>query len=323
MQTKAQDIYVSVVVPVYNEAECIPELLTRLVKTLEPLEKPFEIIAVDDGSSDQSLDLLLKFRETDNRLHVIQLARNFGQSPALYAGFAATRGQYVIMIDADLQCYPEDIPKLCEKLEEGFDMVSGWRTNRQDSIFRKIFSRYFNWYIGKITGLPIHDYGCALKAVRRELVDHLCALDHRCRYLPADLAMLGGRVAEIEVSHQKRAKGNSKYGFLKLLRAAFDMITSITDAPLRYIGYLGWLMAFLGFAMGGKVLFHRIHYGDLLQTESVITLFFLCTGVQLLAVGMMCEYLGRIYIEVQHRPYYIVRNHESGEVSTNANQTET
>jgi undecaprenyl-phosphate 4-deoxy-4-formamido-L-arabinose transferase len=304
------DVKVSVVAPVYNECETLPELAERLSATLNGMHCAYEIIFVDDGSTDGSREMLYAMSEADARVRVVELARNFGQSPALYAGMSRSRGKYTVIIDSDLQVMPEDIPLLVSKLEEGYDVAVGWRVDRHDSLFRKYASRMFNLYVARVTGLPLHDYGCNLKAMRREILENMCRLQHRCRYLPADLAMLGGRVAEVKVGHAARAKGQSKYNFMKLVRAALDMLTGITDAPLRLIGYFGWAMAMAGFAMGVKVIIRRLTVGDVLELESVVALFLFCTGVQLVATGLMCEYIGRIFVEVQQRPYFVI--HEDG-----------
>lgn len=305
MTSIAPDI--SVVVPVFNEQDSLTELHTRVAAVLDGIKKTFEIIFVDDGSTDGSLSVLRALRQTDPRVRVVRLARNFGQTPALYAGFSRAAGQCVVMIDADLQNYPEDIPKLIEKLDEGYDMVSGRRTLRQEGLFRRAASRLVNAYIARVTRLPLHDYGCALKAFRRDLVNRMGLLDHRCRYLPVDTAWLSSAVAEVEVRDASRAEGVSKYGFLKLIRTSFDLMTSITAAPLQLFGLLGWVFAFTGFAMGLRVAYNRIRLGNVLQVESVIAIFFFLAGVQLVATGLMCEYVSRIYTEVQRKPLFIIR----------------
>ncbi len=301
---------ISVVVPIYNEEATVERLVERITSTLNTFGRSFEIVAVDDGSRDSSVPILRELMRTNAHLRLYRLSRNFGQSPALYAGFSKARGKYAVMIDADLQNYPEDIPLLIEKLEEGYDMVSGWRADRKDSLPRKVFSRMLNWYIARITKAPLHDYGCALKAFRRSLVDQMGTFTHRCRYLPVDIAYLGGRMAEVKVRHSERTEGESKYGALKLIRTAFDLITSITAEPLQYIGLVGWVFAFIGFLMGVRVAVLRIFYGNQLELESVIAVFFVLAGVQLVATGVMCEYVSRLYIEVQRKPYFIISEDE-------------
>lgn len=298
---------ISVVVPIFNEEATLRELCQRIVSTLEECGRTFEIIAVEDGGTDESLNILRAIREEDDRLRIVQLTRNFGQNPALYAGFSVATGNYVVMIDGDLQNYPEDIPKLLEKLDQGYDMVSGWRVARQDTPFRRIASKILNYFVARITKIPLHDYGCALKAFRREVVDRMGLFTHQCRYLPVDVAWLGGRVAEVEVRHNERAGGESKYGLFGLIRTGFDLITSITSAPLQFIGLIGWIFAFGGFATGTRVLYIRLFGEPIPMLQTVIALFFFLAGVQLVATGLMCEYVSRIYIEVQRKPYYVIK----------------
>ncbi len=304
MQSETPQI--SVVIPVYNEAETLEELHQRTVAALEEFGRSFEIVVIDDGSTDGTVETLRRLRAADGRLRVLRLARNFGQSPALYAGFSAVRGQYVVMLDADLQNFPEDIPKLVNKLEEGYDMVSGYRTERQDSVFRHVTSRLLNLWVSRITRQSLHDYGCSLKAFRRELIERMNQLTHRNRYLPVDAAWLGGRVAEVPVRHAERSRGKSKYGFFKLLRTALDLFTGITSLPLQFIGMLGWVFALVGMLMGLRVIYVRMILGDINQMGTVVAVFFFLAGLQMVATGMMCEYVSRIYTEVQRKPYYVV-----------------
>jgi len=298
---------ISVVIPVFNEEPNLRELHARVVAVLETVGRSFEIVAVDDGSSDGSLALLKELRSSDARLRIVCLTRNFGQSPALYAGFAHVRGQIVVMLDADLQNPPEELPKLIAKIEEGYDFVSGWRTNRQDSYLRTIPSRALNFFVKKTTRAQFHDVGCAMKAFRREVIDLMSSFTHRSRYLPVDVAWLGVRTAEVAVRHERRGAGASKYGLFKLFRTAFDLVTSVTAAPLQFFSLLGWVFAMVGFGVGLKVAYVRYTAGDINYMGSVVALIFFLFGVQLVATGLMCEYISRIYVEVQKRPYYIVR----------------
>ena len=307
MVAEPNQIYISVVTPVFNERNTLEELYTRLIRTLEDTGHTFEVIFVDDGSTDGSLDLLRNLRAGDKRIRVLRLARNFGQSAALYAGLAAVRGTMNFIIDADLQVHPEDLPLLLERLEAGADSVSGRRRKRQDSLFRRLASWALNGYIGRVTGVPLHDFGCSLKGFRRHVVDAMVAMPHRCRYLPAEMALAGGRIDEVWVNHSERARGRSKYDLFKLIRTAFDLITGLTDAPLRLVSVAGVIFSLAGFTMFLRVLWVRLTHGNMLQVESVIALFFLFSGVQLLAIGLLCAYIGRIYIEAQGKPLYIVR----------------
>ena len=296
---------ISVVVPIFNEEATVERVVERITATLNTLGRSFEIIAVDDGSRDASVSILRDLIPGNPHLRLVRLSRNFGQSPALYAGFSRARGKYAIMIDADLQNFPEDIPLLVAKLDEGYDWVNGWRVDRHDSLPRKVFSRALNWYIARVTRVPLHDYGCALKGFRRHIVDEMGQLTHRCRYLPVDIAHIGGRITEIPVRHAERAEGESKYGPFKLIRTAFDLITSITAEPLQYIGLMGWFLAFIGFGMSLRVAWVRINQGDT-GIESVIAIFFFLAGMQMVATGVMCEYVSRLYVEVQRKPYYVI-----------------
>lgn len=296
---------ISIVVPIYNEEATIERLMERLTTAMTAFGRSYEIIAVDDGSRDKSALILKDHAARDPRIRLIRLSRNFGQSPALYAGFSKVRGKYGVMIDADLQNFPEDIPLLIHKLEEGYDMVNGWRAERQDSLPRMAFSRMLNWYIQRITKVPLHDYGCSLKAFRRGMIDQMGELTHRCRYLPVDMAYLGGRITEVRVQHAERKDGVSKYDAFKLIRTAFDLITSITAEPLQYIGLVGWFFALLGFGMSLRVAWVRLNQGDT-GIESVIAIFFFIAGVQLVATGVMCEYISRLYVEVQRKPYFVI-----------------
>lgn len=298
---------ISVVIPVFNEAPNLKELHERLVNVMEPLGRSFEIVAVDDGSSDGSLELLNEIRAVDPRLRIVRLSRNFGQTPAMYAGFANARGRVVVSIDADLQNPPEEIPKLIAKLDEGYDVVQGWREFRQDAVFRKAASRILNGIVSRATGVKIRDLGCGLKAYRREILDYMTQFTHHTRYVPAEFVWLGATIAEVNVEHRERASGDSKYGIFTLLRLNFDMIASVTSAPLRIIGLVGWLLSIVGFGMGLRIFTLRLMYGNFDPFATVAAIFFTLVGVQMIATGVMCEYMSRIFVETQNKPYYIIR----------------
>ena len=298
---------ISVIVPMFNEEPNVRELHSRITAALDEFGRSFEILAVDDGSTDGGVEILRELQSADKRLRIVLLARNFGQTPAVFAGFAHARGQVVVTIDADLQNMPEDIPKLVRKLDQGFDVVNGWRANRHDSLFRHTTSRLLNFIVSRVTKTTIQDYGCALKAFRREVTDRLLTLTHHSRYLLVEAVKLGVRVAEIEVGHRERTEGKSKYSLFALIRVNFDIITGITVAPLQLIGVLGWVLAFAGFAMVPRIIYWRLTHGLINYLETVTAIFFVIAGVQLIATGLMCEYVSRIFIEVQNRPYYVVR----------------
>jgi len=298
---------VSVVIPVYNEAPNLREVCERTVSTLEAMGRTFEIVAVDDGSRDSSVATLEELRQNDPRLRIVVLARNFGQTPALYAGFANARGDVVVTLDADLQNPPEEMARLLEKLDEGYDVVQGWRLERQDSVWRKLPSKLLNATVSRLMGAKIRDLGCGLKALRREVVERMVEFSHHARYVPAEIVWLGVKIAEVPVKHQERAQGASKYGLLTLLRLNFDMITSISTMPIKIIGWIGWLFSLAGFVIGARIALMRIWYGHYSDLATVTALFFFLAGVQLIATGVMCEYIGRIFVEVQHKPYYVVK----------------
>ncbi len=298
---------ISIVIPVYNEEEILPKLYERLTATMEQMGRTYEFILVDDGSLDRSFEVLRSLREKDKRVRAMQLARNFGQTAALYAGFHMVRGKIVVTLDADLQNPPEEIPKLVEKLDEGYEVVSGWRMNRQDAFHRKMVSRVLNVFIGRLTRTNLHDCGCSLKAFRREFVDRLILFEHRSRYLPADIGWLTRNIAEIPVDHEERRTGSTKYTLPVLIRTGFDLVTSITATPLQLIAFAGWLFSLIGFVMAigiGAVFFVG---GAPSEAVIIAALLFFFTGVQLAALGFICEYINRIYLEVQRKPYYIVK----------------
>lgn len=304
---------ISIVTPVYNEEANLPTLLREVAATMEGFGRSFELIAVDDGSSDGSLALLRELAAGDPRLRVVQLARNFGQNPALYAGFERVRGRIVVTLDADLQNPPEDIPKLVAALEEGdFDVVQGLRENRQDSLLRRLASRAANETIRRLSKVNIRDIGSAMKAYRREVIDRMLLSTHRSRYIPAEAAWLGVKLGQVPVGHRSRTAGDSKYGLFALLRVNFDMLTTISAAPVQLIGVVGAVFACIGFLMAARVLWVRVTVGDLNQLQSIIAVFFVLGGVQMLCTSIMCEYISRIYVEVQRRPYYIVAEEPDG-----------
>lgn len=302
----APDPEISVVVPVYNEEPNLEGLFTEMMAAMEGYGRSFEVIAVDDGSSDGSFRVLKALHDRDSRLRVVRLARNFGQNPALYAGFERVRGQIVVTIDADLQNPPSEIPRLIDKLNEGFDIVQGWREQRQDNFLRRAASRAINTAVSRLTKVKIRDLGSGMKAYRREIIDQLACSTHHSRYLPAEAAWLGVRVGEVKVAHRERRAGASKYGLFALLRVNFDMVASISAAPVHLIGVVGALFSVIGFGMAARILYMRIREGNFNELATVSALFFILAGVQMICTSIMCEYVSRIYTEVQRRPYYIV-----------------
>jgi undecaprenyl-phosphate 4-deoxy-4-formamido-L-arabinose transferase len=301
--------YLSVVIPVFNEEDNLEELGRRLLGTLGQDGRPFEIILVDDGSTDRSWEIIAALHERHPEvLRAIQFHRNFGQHAAVFAGLAAARGQVVVTLDADLQNPPEEIPKLVAKIEEGYDAVGGWRENRQDSWLRRLPSRLVNFIMSRVTGVPLRDYGCMLRAYRREVVDSINRCHETSSFIPALANLYARRVTEIPVAHAPRAAGVSKYNLFKLLRLNFDLMTGFSNFPIHLVGVLGILIALMGLGFGLFLLLRRLFVGP--EVEGVFTLFailFVFVGLNTFGLALIGEYVGRIYREVRARPRYVVR----------------
>ena len=301
--------YVSVIIPVYNEEESLRELGERLIKTLTGMGRPFEIILVDDGSTDQSWQLLSQLNQQyPQHLRALQFNRNFGQHQAIFAGFQAARGQVMVTLDADLQNPPEEIPRLVAKIEEGYDTVGGWRENRQDSLFRKLPSLMINRLMSYVTGVKLRDYGCMLRAYRREVVDSINQCQESSSFIPALANLFSRRVAEVPVGHAERERGKSKYGLIKLIRLNFDLMTGFSNLPIHLVGLMGISIAALGLAFGFFLFIRRLFVGP--EVEGVFTLFailFVFVGLNTLGLALVGAYVGRIYREVRQRPRYIIR----------------
>ncbi len=300
----------SIIIPVYNEQENLPELVQRLSRVLDGTGKSYEIILVDDGSKDRSFLILKDLAGGNPRLKVIRFNRNYGQHNAIFAGFSEAQGKTIVTLDADLQNPPEEIPKLLAKIDEGYEVVGGFRQNRQDSIFRKIPTYLVAKMTSKFVGVHLKDYGCMLRAYKKELVDAMLESGEVSTYIPALANSLASSVAEIPVDHQARSRGESKYSLLKLLHLNFDLMTSFSLMPIQIIGLAGVIIAFLGLAFSIFLLIMRLIMGPEWAVGGVFTLFgilFFFVGLQVLAIGIMGEYIGRIYQEVRKRPRYRVQ----------------
>lgn len=307
---KNHPLSVSVVIPVFNEAENLPELLRRCLRTCNRLERPFELVLVDDGSSDGSRKLIqVAAEEFPGEVIGVLLNRNYGQHAAIMAGFEAAKGDVVVTLDADLQNPPEEIVPLVKKAEAGFDVVGTVRVPRRDSFFRRIASMMINKVVQKSTGIKMHDYGCMLRAYSRPIVDAMRQCHERSTFIPVLANTFARRTAEIEVRHQWRTKGESKYGLLKLVNLQFDLLTSMTTFPLRLLSVLGGIISALGVGFGVFLLAMRVIYGPEWAAGGVFTLFavlFVFIGAQFLGMGLLGEYIGRIYSDVRARPRYFV-----------------
>jgi undecaprenyl-phosphate 4-deoxy-4-formamido-L-arabinose transferase len=304
------DPYLSVVIPVYNEEANLPELLGRLTATLASLGRPYEIVLVNDGSRDRSLPLLREAAARDPHLVVVDFNRNYGQHAAVFAGFEVSRGEVVVTIDADLQNPPEEIPKLVAKMEEGYDVVGSIRVQRQDSALRKVASRIVNRMTALATGVQLSDYGCMLRAYSRPVVKVLSESHEISTFIPVLADLFAGRVTEIPVAHSERKHGESKYSLLKLVRLQFDLMTSFSVLPLRVTMGIGVVMAVVSILIALVLIAGRLIYGQEWAVSGVFTLFalvFFFLGVQLFAIGLLGEYVGRIYQEVRRRPRFVIR----------------
>src|SRR5262245_50429440 len=294
--------------------------MAELVAALERTERPFEILGVDDGSTDGSWEALVALRANEPRLRAVRFRRNFGQTPAFTAGFDRARGEWVVTIDADLQNDPADIPQMLTKAEEGYDVVSGWRKRRQDALIsRKIPSRIANWLIGKVTGVSIHDYGCSLKVYHRDVVKNLRLYGELHRFVPAVASSLGIRVAEMPVNHRPRTAGQSKYGGLiktvtRSIKVFLDLLTvrfllSYSTRPIHIFGLLGLLTSGIGVGLGAYLTYEKLFHNVALRDRPLLMLSVLLVmvGVQFVTFGLLGELVVRTYHESQRKAIYAVR----------------
>lgn len=306
---------ISVVVPLYNEEESIPLLYEKLTTSLDEYGRPYEMIIVDDGSTDTSFTLLRNLAREDARLRIIRFRRNFGQTAAFSAGFDHARGDVVITIDADLQNDPYDIPKLMERIDAGYDIVSGWRKDRQDRFLdRKLPSIIANRLISNITDVRLHDYGCSLKAYRREILQDVQLYGELHRFIPALANQVGGTVTEVPVNHYARQFGTSKYGISRTIRVMLDLITvwflgSYATRPLHVFGTMGLLSVAVGMLSIFYLIFVKFYYLQEIGTRPLLmfAILLVVVGVQLVTMGLLAEMIIRTYHESQNKPIYIVR----------------
>jgi len=305
----------SVFLPVYNEQDNIEQLGTRLTDALEALGRSYEIIYVDDGSTDQSLARLRKIAAGDVRVRVVSLARNYGQTAAMSAGIDHARGQILIPMDADLQNDPADIARLLEKLDEGYDVVSGWRKDRKDRwLTRQLPSRLANKLVAIMSGVGLHDFGCSLKAYRREALTGVKLYGEMHRFIPIYAGWAGARVTEIPVVHHPRAAGQSKYGLSRTIKVLFDLITikflsSYLTKPLYLFGSAGLICLMVSLFSFAFALYYRIVEGVHLNRMPLATLSMImfAMGVQFIFMGLLAEMVVRTYHESQDKPTYLVR----------------
>ncbi|MCC6590452.1 MAG: glycosyltransferase family 2 protein [Bryobacterales bacterium] len=307
---------ISIVIPIHNEEPAILPLYDRLTSVMERVRKPYEILFIDDASTDRSFDLLSNLVETDNRLKVIRLRRNFGQTAALSAGFDEAQGNVIISLDGDLQHDPEDIPALLEKVQEGYDIASGWRKNRLDNaVTRKIPSRIANWLMSKASGVDLHDFGTTFKAYRAEILKDVNLYGELHRFIPALASFYGARVAEVPIRNAPRISGGSHYGLGRTFRVLFDIVTikfmlSYFTRPMHFFGKFGLAGLTLGgsimtFLLIKKLLGYEIvmEHGPLMVAGALLLL----AGLMMFSTGLLGEVLMRTYFESQGRRIYAVR----------------
>jgi glycosyltransferase involved in cell wall biosynthesis len=305
----------SVVIPIRNEAPAIPELVSELTSTLTGWGRSFEIIVVDDGSTDDSFEILARLQAADARLRVIRFRRNFGQTAAFAAGFAHARGRLIATSDGDLQNDPRDIPTMVEWIEKGYDIVCGWRKDRKDTLSRRVPSALANRLISAVTRVRLHDYGCSLKVFRAEVIKPLKLYGEMHRFLPAIASEQGVAIKEVAVNHRARKYGASKYGISRTVRVVLDLVTvkfllSYATRPLQIFGLIGLVMGFAGVLICGWLAFLRLReLASLSQRMPLLLLGILLifTGFQLVTLGLLAELQARTYHESQNKPVYVIR----------------
>jgi glycosyltransferase involved in cell wall biosynthesis len=304
----------SIVIPVYYEEGNLKPLYEQIASVISSLPGESEVIFVDDGSRDGSFAELRDIARSDPRVKVVRLSRNFGQTAAMAAGFDAASGEILIPMDADLQNDPKDIPRLLQKLDEGYDVVSGWRKNRQDaSLSRKLPSKIANALIGYVTGVTINDYGCTLKVYRRDVLDGVRLYGEMHRFIPAYAAWNGARVTELPVDHHPRTRGASKYGLARTVKVILDLVvvkflTTYFTRPMHFFGVAGFISIALGGVSGIWTLVLKFGYGvDFVQTPlPLLTVFLILLGVQFVLMGLLAEMITRTYYESQGKEIYRV-----------------
>nr|WP_320190510.1 glycosyltransferase [uncultured Desulfobacter sp.] len=301
---------ISLVIPVYNEKGNITHLIARCLNVLRFLGRPFEIILVDDGSTDGSRELIRYAAEQHPEIVGILLNRNYGQHPAVFAGLEQSSGRIVVTMDADLQNPPEEIPRLVEEIDRGVDVVGTVRQIRKDSLFRRSASAVINRLVRQATGVMMTDYGCMLRAYRRPIVQAMLQCRERSTFIPILANSFAGSTVEIPVNHAPREKGESKYSFFKLISLQFDLLTSMSTYPLRLLSLIGSVIAAGGIGFGLLLIVLRFAWGSQWAAEGIFTLFailFFFIGAQFVGMGLLGEYLGRIYHDVRERPRFFIQ----------------
>jgi glycosyltransferase involved in cell wall biosynthesis len=326
---KISGIKFSIVVPIFNEEGSAATLYVTLTQVMRSLGDPYEIVFVDDGSSDRSPAILEDIQEADSCVRVVTLRRNFGQTPALKAGFDTAKGEVIIAMDGDLQHDPAEIPSFIEKLDEGFDIVSGWRYERKDTwLTRRLPSRMANWAMAKLSGVPLHDFGTTFKAYRREIIQNLPLYGELHRFIPALAAWSGARITEIPVTNPPRQHGKSKYGISRTFRVFLDLLSikfwlDYSTKPMHFFGIFGLIATGAGIVTGSLLVFQKVFAHAVLASNSSLTfatIALLLAGVQIMCLGLVSEILSRTYYESQRKPIYVARATKGSKAGSGFNQ---
>ena len=311
----------SIVVPFFNEQENIPSLYMKLTEVMDSLGEPFELVFVDDGSKDNTFKVLSEIYEHDGRVNLVRLRRNFGQTAALKAGFDFARGDVIISMDGDLQHDPEEIPRFLEKIEEGYDLVSGWRVRRTDHwLMRQLPSRTANWMMAKLSGIELHDFGTTFKAYRREIIQEIQLYGELHRFIPALASSTGARIAEVPIINPQRKSGKSNYGIGRTIRVFLDLLIvkfllDYSTRPLQFFGLLGLCGAGFGSLLACFLLFEKFYKHKAIMTEHgplmLLSVALFVSGVQFVSMGLLGEIIARTYYESQNKPIYALREVKS------------
>ena len=319
--SEESNVRYSIVVPFFNEQENIPPLYMKLTEVMDAIGEPYEFVFVDDGSRDESYKLLAEIYEHDRRVNVVRLRRNFGQTAALKAGFDFAQGEVIISMDGDLQHDPEEIPRFLEKIEEGFDLVSGWRYARKDHwLMRQLPSWTANWMMSKLSGVDLHDFGTTFKAYRREIIQEIQLYGELHRFIPALASTSGARIAEVPIENPERKSGKSNYGIGRTVRVFLDLLMvkfllDYSTRPLQFFGLLGIGGTGIGVLLGALLLLDKLYYHTHIMSQHgplmLLAVALFVSGIQFISIGLLGEIMARTYYESQNKAIYALREVKS------------
>src|SRR6478736_6170004 len=315
------EIRYSIVVPFFNEQENIPPLYMKLTEVMAGIGEPYELVFVDDGSKDDTFKVLSEIYQHDSSVNLVRLRRNFGQTAGLAAGFDFACGDIIISMDGDLQHDPKEIPRFLEKMEEGYDLVSGWRYERRDHwLMRRIPSRVANWMMAKLSGIELHDFGTTFKAYRREIIQEIQLYGELHRFIPALASTTGAKIAEVPIENLERKSGKSNYGIGRTIRVFLDLLIvkfllDYSTRPLQFFGLLGLMGAGSGTLIGAYVVFRKLFYHVSVMQEHgplmLLSIALVVSGIQFISMGLLGELMSRTYYESQNKPIYTLREIKS------------